>query len=1552
MRHISFTGLRTPLILSLLVLMLLTQLTFVTGSVSSSKSSPVQISDIGSLSFENILEHVETLSGFGSRVVGYDGFFEAADYIKAYWSSLGFEVREEKFDMVTPIVEDCSIKVETGDGTILEFEAYPLWPNHVNPCPYTSPEEGDRLIYVEGGIPEDFDGSNPKEAFVLMEFNNRWYWKNAALFGAKGIIFLEPEETTGIQAIQKVFSIPINFPRLYVRGQTASYLKNLVKQRGEVKIWVNSKMKWEQKKVSNIIAVIEGSNPDTRDKVAVIGAYYDSWSIVPQLSPGATDSIGISFLLELGRLLKDTPPERTVWLVAFAGHYQGLAGGREFMEKHFDELASKLEMMLSVDLASESDILAVYATGSMYGYLQPQTLLARYSRWLGDIFSKWKPAIESAMGEEYHVINGVTWSDPNWIRSSRPFEPFPIYFEAEIFTEACYGGGLGFVTTNTFKIYQYTPLDTVDKLIQDNIRKQVSFLWPILYNCVNMEVTYFLAPKRIATDWGLITLTIQLATYDKITDWFRSYYHEDAIFLVSVSGISSSQQQVVYAGFSAPSSIGSLRSAVVQGVTVGLFASSSGVSQGQVQQGSLATPLGFTMVAKPDAQGQVVIKGIRPLTGIDVQAYVIDPETGKILCATDTGPFGTTKLRYGGLFGQAAAAAAPTLTAGMEALVYLAASGEGARSFNLFAPPWWRYVPIINVSSIAILGLIDPVNIKDAAGLTLEVYNFISHSYLIWRDTLSPWPETMAFIQPDVPVEILIKSGGRIVAILNNASSKYPEGQGYLLKHGETKILTMFDAVDSVFYLAQARAGFLMERMSANPKLVLHLEKMNSFRKASEEDLQNGKLGEFYSLSIACWQYALHAYLSSFELTYDVVNTASFFFFLSAAFIILVARLIARREAGVKRMMYIIALFLVVNVLLGLIHPGYAISSNIWMLINGLAIILFSILLVYVVIDEFNDAVKSISQSILGYHKSDIERNSFIFSAFSIGVENLKKRYIRTALTLSTIIITVLAMTMFTTMGLVVTSYKTELGTMPAYTGFLIKKPLPDIINVPLSELYMMGINDIASQGLGEFQACPRTWIYPPGMKMFVTWANATKSSIRAILGITPEEAKLLEPALSSGTTFMEGAERVALVSSGLASQLSEDLGIEVKVGTSISVYGMPVTVVGILDDELSKSVFKDLDGGDFVPLNPTSSLTSGAPVYLDVKEVLIVPYDFARNIFNAQPNIIVLHSGTSIKTEDLGQRAYDLALILPFDIFFGSMQHESSGKVATRDVYLISGTENMLVPLTISALTILSMMLSAVYERTKEITTLSTLGLSPRHIGSIFLIESIALAFIGSFIGYITGAGVMTLLWRLNMFPKELIPNVSSGVIIIVMGVIILVTVLSSVYPIVRASKLATPSLLRKWQIGSKPVEDRWSVALPFNATTSETLGVLEFLAEYFEASSSTSGRAGLFILLKPAEIIQEDNRKILKVQLQLSPFDAGIIQNLEVVCQRIGTDRYGFGILINRLLGTENLWVTANKNLLSELRKQFLFWRALGVSDKAKYIERGERRQSTSKE
>ncbi|MDH5794691.1 MAG: M28 family peptidase, partial [Candidatus Bathyarchaeota archaeon] len=780
--------------------------------------------------------------------MGYDGFYDAANYIKSYWASIGLDLHEETFNIVAPTVEKCLLTIEVPNGPTIEATAYPLWPNHVNPSPYTSPSEGDRTVYVGRGLPEDFNGVDTEGAFILMEFNNRWYWKNAAIFGAKGVIFLEPDETVVTQSVQKTFSIPINFPRLYVNGETAQLLKQLALTQGEVRVWIESRMVWQQKEVANIVAVIEGTDEALRNEVAVIGAYYDSWCVVPQISPGTTDSTGVSFLLELGRLLAETPPRRTVWLVAFAGHYQALAGGREFVENHFNELENKLKMMISLDLASDSDVVAAYAAGSMYAYNRPQDFLRYYDGWMKRIFNQWLPAVELELGEEAHLIDGVLRARPSWVAASPPFEPFIKYFEAEVFTEACYGGGLGFITTNAFRIYQHTPLDTFDRIKPENLRRQVIFLWPVLYNSANMEVDFPLYPRRAgAIDHGLVSVTVQLSAYNKTTDWFDDYAHEDALFLISVGPTMNPVGSIVAAGYSPSSAVGPSRSVVVQGVTAGLFAAPPPPATGGIVTAALGTSIGFTTIMKPDAEGKVVLKGIKPLTGIDAQGYVLDPEDGRILSATDTGPFGIGKIRLGTLFGAASSAAAPTLTPGMGGAGYLRGTGVAARAFAPNVAQLKRDVPIFNVSSIALLGLFDPWRISDPQGLVVEVYNFLSHSYFVWRDTLEPWPEAMVFVKPDAASELIVRgSQNRVVAVFNNASKDNPQGQGYWLGHGESVVLTILDAARDTFHLADLRGGFLMAKMSSNPKLVLYLERLYGLKQLAEEASGNENKGELY----------------------------------------------------------------------------------------------------------------------------------------------------------------------------------------------------------------------------------------------------------------------------------------------------------------------------------------------------------------------------------------------------------------------------------------------------------------------------------------------------------------------------------------------------------------------------------------------------------------------------------------------------------------------------------------------------------------------------------
>ncbi|MCJ7761130.1 hypothetical protein MUP59_08350, partial [Candidatus Bathyarchaeota archaeon] len=479
-------------------------------------------------------------------------------------------------------------------------------------------------------------------------------------------------------------------------------------------------------------------------------------------------------------------------------------------------------------------------------------------------------------------------------------------------------------------------------------------------------------------------------------------------------------------------------------------------------------------------------------------------------------------------------------------------------------------------------------------------------------------PEAMVFAQPGTNVEILIRSSGTVVAVLNNASEEFPDGQGFKLAQRKTTVLTIFDAAENIYYLANQRGGFLESKMSANAKLVLYLDGMHHLKQLADEARQNGENGKLYSYSIAYWLYAANTYVSSFALIYDVVNTATFFFFLSAAFVIFLGKLVLGRETGIKRMLAIIVFFVITNVALSQVHPGYVIASNVWMLIDGLSVILFSFLLLYIVLDEFNTAIRTISRSVLGSHRSDIERGSLIMSSLSMGVENLKKRPMRTALTLTTIIITVSAMTLFTTMGVMIQP-RTSLVGSATYTGLLLKRPFSSATAFnPISELYMISINDVASEGLSSFQLNPRAWIYPSGQNMFIIW-NASAFSVRGMLAMTAEESKILEGARvpGQGDVFEPGMINSVIITNTLAQQLSIDLGVNVTYGTRINIWGIPVTVRCIIFEDIGNALLsKDLDRSAILPPDPLSSSLGGVPSPLGLSALFIVPYDFATEYF------------------------------------------------------------------------------------------------------------------------------------------------------------------------------------------------------------------------------------------------------------------------------------------------------------------------------------------------
>ena len=184
----------------------------------------------------------------------------------------------------------------------------------------------------------------PRGSVLLVDFNSSTQWINAAMLGAKAVVFIEPETTIRGEAENKFLTVPANIPRFWISRTDADLLLNLLgeSEAGNagrnskpepLMVRLNSTMTWERQIGQNIRGFLEGSDPILKDEMVVVTAYYDSMSVVPSLAPGADPTSGIAALLEVARILskEEYRPGRSMLFVATDGHFQGLAGMRFFM---------------------------------------------------------------------------------------------------------------------------------------------------------------------------------------------------------------------------------------------------------------------------------------------------------------------------------------------------------------------------------------------------------------------------------------------------------------------------------------------------------------------------------------------------------------------------------------------------------------------------------------------------------------------------------------------------------------------------------------------------------------------------------------------------------------------------------------------------------------------------------------------------------------------------------------------------------------------------------------------------------------------------------------------------------------------------------------------------------------------------------------------------------------------------------------------------------------------------------------------------------------------
>ena len=372
--------------------------------------------------------------GFEGRETGEPGQQKAASYLEAYYASLGFEpCNEGSFFQQVPML-NTQIKggtLSVGNDTLVLAEDFLVYPGLEVTSLVEEPlmfvgygiKEGkwnDYKKFKGGGVVLFLDGE-PKDAegkALLSEDGSATVWGEslcqkrelAVDMGAKAVVVVMEDEAFGMRSsrmkrwmLRKSTTLErdkegegTNLPTLFVPASmvdawlSGSKVGSLETYRSKCATGKSSKavqlespfgLSIDQLRsefeAENVLAFLEGSDPELKDEVIVITSHYDHVGIIDgEIHNGADDDgSGTVTVMELARQFvklgedRDLRPRRSVLFMNVVGEEKGLLGSEYYADHPVFPLANtvanlNIDMIGRTDADHEDDPRYVYLIGA------------------------------------------------------------------------------------------------------------------------------------------------------------------------------------------------------------------------------------------------------------------------------------------------------------------------------------------------------------------------------------------------------------------------------------------------------------------------------------------------------------------------------------------------------------------------------------------------------------------------------------------------------------------------------------------------------------------------------------------------------------------------------------------------------------------------------------------------------------------------------------------------------------------------------------------------------------------------------------------------------------------------------------------------------------------------------------------------------------------------------------------------------------------------------------------------------------------------------------
>ena len=1545
-------------------------------------------------------ETIAALSSFGSRATGSPGYEKALAYLEEKLQDLGLEPATHEYELAVRSFLGAELTV---DGRSHSLSA--LTNNAITPPatggPFTAP-----LYYVGDGSLVNLDGMDLRGSIVLMDFDSGRNWQQLAAFGASALIFLTEDAAVGDTAGRGFFTekwelTPLQFPCFRLERSSAEQLFGRLEvspHPQHPRVELSARAVWEPYLAKNIYALIEGSDPKKQEELIVLEAFFDTEEFVTGDSPGADAATSIATLLTLAEALAKEPPERSILLLATSGRHQALAGMRDFIwsisarskdlrdkkqqlqrrqKETNDNLATlgKLRFPLAPDYSRDSLISKAirpsldYAVDEISRQLiqlrlaeqtpaTKQLIKETAGRRLAYRRLGWAEGFDRLNGEEEDLFRGLI---PRAIaknallasdleRQQRALlsatalrDTVRDYQIAALVSLHLSGHGNGVGGFNRGSLYNLKP--TINRTAAYSTMARVlgqaagqpagaaAYQDPLRPSHLRSWDSWLPDRPNLGGEVGALAgyLGLTLATTgDSRALWGTPGDNPDAIDWPYLADQATLVGRLVDGLLAAPTlSSGSLPRDGFVTVT----ARANLLLQGELFANY---PAGGTAIlayqgsglyhALVDETGHFTIKGVADRKNVVdkliIEGYRFDETTGRVIWAIDKKKTGKDNYRL------------KLLRKAMQTDLVLFSCRE-TTLFNLLEPRSFAYMTKIQLFD----------GRRDAPP---EHY---------WYSRIDTRESVIASVYTEPGTLLKLTLSDTLLTnkmILTNATEEKPLGHGYLVDSFPFIPHTIHRAAEDAWTL-------LLPRIDNLENHGIYDEKIDDLKKRglaalaqSRESLASFAYSTGHQAAAEALALADRVYVQVAGTQKDVLFGVLFYVALFVPFAFVMERFLFNFASIYRRIVGFSFILAAVIAIIYTVHPAFQLAYSPMVIVLAFFIISISFLVALIIFFRFEDEMILLQRRATHKRPEEISRWKAFVAAFFLGISNLRRRRLRTILTCTTLVILTFTIMSFTTIKSNRQQVRLAFQPEAPYQGLLLKK-------INAQSLPPQAIDMLIGGMPSGSRPAPRVWLENSDRTRPVhvpIRGNGNEIEIQGLIGLSPNEAAVtgLNSLLTAGRWFTED-DRLAII---LEEQQAARLGLDMSREETVSLMGTPYTVIGTFRAADFERTL-DLDGEPLTPVvfpeeagremseEEAEALESGDDLrsfqsryrHIGAGDTAIIP---ARTLLAAGGGLknVALRADNPADTSRI---ASDLTDRFSLAIFTG--EPDGVWLYNISDTLNYSGVPNIIIPLLISVLIVLNTMISSVYERKGEIAVYTSVGLAPSHVGFLFVAEAMALAVISVVLGYLV-AQITAALFSTTPLWAGITVNYSSLAGVAAMGLVIVVVLVSVLYPARVAARIAIPDVNRTFRL-PEPAGNTIQVTLPFlmKYREHESIGgfVYNYLASHRDISHglfSTGPVEVVFSCSTVAEIVRmvqeadtpQDLRCLhIRTNVWLAPFDFGIMQtvDLQFCPAREGRDFLEIKVSLHRRSGESGAWQRINTSFLHEIRRQLLVWRSL---------------------